>query len=863
MSKLQLKKSEWTYLQIDQMKSLGSNILSGIQPKVEALSDSPVVIEISKEYGEHLLKYLTDDEAIDQHVDFWGAPFSLTYDIGHTVGIDKICVSGMRKLDSSNYSLNDFEIYASESEEELYLEENLVAKYYRSPEEPYYAFARAAKRNTENIYDVSGEARYIGVKILSACPMDEIARISRIAVFSELNNVRHCLKNQMGVSDCLGSLAPVIRGEYKGCPENLINGIALEDDQTVEAESVIEIEFVSDSNINASELYILAKDLEISSISFGGEKVPFECSCEDSFLGRKLYKLSFKEVSAKSLVIGIKKGAVLDTLFSNTAQRFASVDFSSVVVPDYIGAGCNVFPTAFSDYGIREGYNDVYWELEKHHIQKSKPHCVRVWFQIDWVVQTLEQYEQGDWQFDTQDMKSVVKYCEAFRESGVEVELNFGWKVGKSVQDWFCIGGNDEERFKRNAAPKDPFNFAKAAVATLEYLILEKGFDNVKYLTFYNEVPLSANRVYSDFAMHGESIAYWASMAKYTKYFLDRSKIAGMVEIWAAEQCSNFTEIMDRSNILMPEVFGCHSVHRYDVSYTDMCDWCDELTAHSDGKPIVITEFGNSSRIDISWSKNHVNNVLAAANHGVAGAFIWVLAGAPLVDPLNWMHAGSDSDESYEHWTFFPIAETLEDSGESFYEFCLLNQYIPKHAISVRSNPDYTYDDVRFNAFMKDGEYTVFAECKGDRETKIEIDLGKNINRTFYRHTYRRTDKGEGNLIIPPTDKVLDVTDKIEDTLGEGYQLVVYTTVKPVRQVIMDSVDIRVPAGSRVKVGATVLDDDIGQNISYSISKSLIEGAKLEKSEVVIPETAKAGEMLSVKAELKTGEYGVSIIRVI
>ena len=860
MSTLQLKKSKWTSISNDEAKALGKNILSDVSPKVTPLSDEPVVIEIERHYGEHLMKFLTDDMNILRHVDFWGAPFSLTYDIGHPEVMDKICISAYKHTDGSgNYALNDFEVYASNREEDLYNEENLVAKYYRAPDEP---FKIDGDIYADNIFDVSGEARYLGLKILSACPQDEIARIKRVAVFSDFNNTKFSLKERLHVSDCLGSIVPTICGEYKGCPENLTNGIALVDEQTVEAKSDIEIQFVSDTPINANELYILAKDLEVSSVSSDGENVPFECSSEDSFSGRKLYKLTFPQFSANSLAVCIKKGAVLDTLISNTAKRVASVDFSSVISSDYIGAGCDVFPTAFSDYGIREGYNEVYWELEKHHMSKSKPHCVRMWFQIDWVVQTLEQYRNGDWQFDNQNMNSVVKYCEAFRENGIEVELNFGWKVGSAVQDWFAIGGIDEDH-KECSAPKDPFNYAKAAVATLEYLILEKGCDNVKYLTFYNEIALLSGEGHYDSAMHGESVAYWASIAKYTKYFLDRSRIAGMVELWAVEQSGNITQLMDRSNILMPEVFERHSVHRYNLSYDEMCDWCDELVSHSEGKPILITEFGNSNRKTVNWSTNHANNVLAAANHGVSGAFIWVLAGAPLVDPLNWMHAGPNSDESYQHWTFFPIAETLEDAGESFYELCLLNQYIPKHAKSVLANPDYIYKDARFNAFCKDGEYTVFAECCGECETKIEINLGRNINRTFYRHTYRPTSKGEGNLIIPATDKVLEVTDKIEDTASEGHQLIVYTTVKPVRQVIMDSVDIRVPAGSRVKIGATVLDDDLGQSVSYSISKSLIEGAKLENTEVVIPETAKAGEMLSVKAELTTGEYGISIIRVI
>ena len=42
----------------------------------------------------------------------------------------------------------------------------------------------------------------------------------------------------------------------------------------------------------------------------------------------------------------------------------------------------------------------------------------------------------------------------------------------------------------------------------------------------------------------------------------------------------------------------------------------------------------------------------------------------------------------------------------------------------------------------------------------------------------------------------------------------------------------------------------------------LTVGAVLEGNEVVIPSTAKSGDMLAVKAELPTGEYGISIIRI-
>ena len=107
------------------------------------------------------------------------------------------------------------------------------------------------------------------------------------------------------------------------------------------------------------------------------------------------------------------------------------------------------------------------------------------------------------------------------------------------------------------------------------------------------------------------------------------------------------------------------------------------------------------------------------------------------------------------------------------------------------------------------------------------------------------------------------MSDRITDKIDREYSFTVYTTIKPVRQVVMDECDIRVSAGTRVPFGATVLDDESNQEISYSISKSLIAGAEIVGNEVVIPETAKAGDMLALKADLPTGEFGISIIRVI
>ena len=853
---LKFKNLSWLDLSREEKMKLGPNIMEGITPEVVQFGDEEVTYEIRGDFGEHNLMHSTDKNYIMGHVDFRGAPFALTYDIGRTVPVDTVCISSYPSDSAeADFCINDYEIYASLDKDSLYNPESLVHKYYRSEKE--------LKVNLPDfLFSVEGECRYFGLKLIGTClHTEKIARIGLIGLYYIENKIANNFLDYLDDALALPTNLE-IEGDYSGTIEDLMSTQTLNDEKVLTAKSDISLIFGTDGKVSKIPyIYLYGKNIEISEISIDGKTLPVEFDSTESYSGRTLYKVKTNNCKGEKLKVTLKAGAVLDAAVYCSALRYAVVKTSDISDKNFIGGGANVIPTAFSDYGLREGYNEVFWEMEKHHIEKSRPHCVRMWFQIDWIVDTEEQYLNGDWQFDTQDMYSVKKFCEVFRDSGTEIELNFGWKIGTKIQDWFAMSGI---KFNDLSAPADLRNYGKACAALLEHLIIDCGFDNIKYVTFYNEPHARKNPDRADFLCPGDPIAYWASMLKYAKYYVEHSKVRDMVEFWACEESGWHDEAMQRINILAPNDFTTHTIHKYLMTYRDICEFYDkEIVPNKDGKPVVLTEFGNSCRNHISWDKNHINNIMAGATHGVSGAFIWILQGAPLVDPLNWMHAGSNSDGGYSLWTFLPIASDLNDAGESFYEFSLINNYIPFHAVSFYCDTDDIYEDFRINAFYKDGEYTVCVESKGEYETDVNIRFDKDINRKFYRHTYRLHKKSEGNLIIPPVDKVIEVSDRITDKIDREYSFTVYTTIKPVRQVVMDECDIRVSAGTRVPFGATVLDDESNQEISYSISKSLIAGAEIVGNEVVIPETAKAGDMLALKADLPTGEFGISIIRVI
>ena len=857
MANLKIKNDKWCSLSLEEAKDFGANMLGGIKPQLIGLNGQKVFHEKEWDYGPHDLdfNFLTDDNLIPKHIDFHDNPFAFVYDLGAYKNIEKIHISGCGK-DVGNLCINDFELYASDDKDNILSLENRIFAYKRGAEEPFCFDGEYYK---DFVFEVEGKTRYFALKNIGACPFDSISRIARIGLFSkEYTELKRNIPAK--INDCLFNLIPQIKGEFKGNKDGICNYHIFEG---IEALGDIAVSFKNGKKIAANKLYIFGEDIEVSSIKADKEEVEFYILQKETQNIGTLYEVDL-EIAAENIEIEFIKGSKVYNITSDSSLRTAKIKTQKVMIEDFIGGGVDVFPNAFSKMSLDLGYNDVYWELEKHHIQKAKPHCVRMWFQVDWVVDTLEQYNNLDLRFDLPEFKSVVEYCKAFKEQGIEVELDFGWKIGTKIWDWFCIKGiPDDERSR--SAPADLYQYGQVCVKTLEHLVLDLGLDNIKYLSFYNEPNCLINSMQGvDFKCWGDTIAYWGAMMKYTYNFLQKSPLKDKIEIWACEESDRYTVNLDRINNFAPECFTTHSIHRYFIDYDYMCSWYDnQIIPYSDGKPVVLTEYGQGWRSDMRWDRNHVCNLLAGAMHGVSGAFVWVMAGSPLVDPINinWCNSTmQNADNNFQHWAYFPDCETLDEIGESYYELSLPNNYIPFHAKALWSMNDYDYSDCRVNGFHKDGEYTVLVESKGDIKTNIEVKFDKEIGKKFYKMVYKRMPQGEGNMTMPHCVGEFNISDTICDEIGEEYSLTVYTTIKPIPQVIMDKVNIIANPGDKIPLGARVLDSD--ETPVFSISKSLCDGAKIEDGYALVPETAKKGDMFAIKAELPTGQFGIALVRI-
>ncbi len=852
MSNVKIENFKLCSMSIGETQLLGKNLLEGINPEVTSLGNNPFYCEMYQKHNLEFLSYVTDDENITTHVDLFGAPFALTYDLGEVTTAQALQITGF-----GGYVMSGFKLFAADSREDLYNEENMFGEYHRE-NDPNLA-------DKDFIYTLSGSLRYFGFMATEACLKDDILRLARIALYNDFNSTKHRIVDRNTTCNQLEGIVPIVSGEYKGNPEAVAGKIAFNGNDMLTAESNITITYKSDTFFDINQLYLIGSNINIIDVICNGKPTEFTITSKPTYCSEEINLLS-GNFGGSELEIKLAEGSVLDLIFSDTHIRKAKVDFGEVVCPDFVGTGTNLIPTFFSNMGIEGGSNEVFWEMEKHHISKARPHVARMWFQVDWITDNEQDYYNRKYTFDSQNMKSVKKYLEACRENGVEVLFNFGWKVGCSVQDWFCVGGVGETYpyGLRQAAPRDLRQYGIALADTLEHLILDCGFDNIKYVTFYNEPRFPANDIKGDFAAQGDKVGYWAMMLRYAKHYVDGSKVKGMVDFWGAEEDHWWPEWMSGLNMLAPDCFTTHTIHRYRLSYDDICKlYREEVIPYLDGKPAILTEYGNCYRSSINWEANHINNLLAGANLGVSGAFNWILSDAPLVDPLNWWHNDpGNMDRRYSLWSYLPAAENLNHTAEIYYELSLWAHYIPNHCKSVKTELVKPYGDLRICAFTNDGNYTVCVENKGDNPTtEIEIKFNKALNQKLYKYVYRRrTDQGEANLTVPHSEAEIFVGDTLCDTLGEGYEFAVYSTIPPIRQVLMSQCDVRVEAGATVELSAEVLGCDFTP--TWSISKSLMEGATLEGTTIKVPSTAKPGEMLSVKAELPTGEYGISIIRV-
>lgn len=856
----------------DILPLFGVNLLSGI---------TPVVLDAdNQEFEEICFNGKTDKSAVSRltqpfkptsvgHIDIETPCCSLIYDLKSSIKADRIIIAGF--FDGENdYGIADYDLYLSETAEELFKEDSHIVSYNNAG-----LWNQEKTRNhCDQVFDISGySGRFFCLRINKSNPTDDIIRLSTVGLFNHDITDQLTFSNKTFGDNALIGFTPTAHGSYSADLSYLTDGICFNGQKRIYLDSDTEYIYSLKNTQLIGSIGIVGSPSAIEHCVVYLSQSKDEVWNDENLTEVKveMHPTSRQGLSAarfvmcepvRATVIGLKFSALdyLDEISLEVLSREISVFPDKILCDDFVGFGVNCLPMALMEESLARGYNDVYWELEKSRIKKARPAVVRFWFQLDWVVTTKEDYENGIYDFNSSKMQSVYRYLDAFKESGSEIELNFGWKSSLRICNWLNFSGEKPQ----NAAPKDLTLFSACCSATLKELIFNRGYSHIKYLTFFNEPNYGVSDL-GDFNVPDKN-----PMEYYMKLFTavhDRLKDDGLlshISMWGCEQSGHDDgqwEWTQKAAELLNSRISTITQHRFQYSYDELMNFFAQHKSKADGHNMLISEYGVSPEL-ISWERSHAAYSMAVHNSGYSGALLWAMSGVFITDPCSFM-----MNNPFDLWNFMPLENNVQRVNPVYGETCLQMNYIPPHASSVLTSVE-AANDIRAAAFTSENDFLLFVEVKESAHGRtIDVNLGFQPDGPLYRYSYKRSFKSDGNAKIVPCDKtIMPANASFSDSLDTDYQLVLYTSVPPKTQVVLEPVMFVAKAGDTVTLNAAILDGEDEESIDWSVCATTSgEGKITEAGEFTVPKKAATGDMFAVKAALHrdNGIYGVALIKAV
>ncbi len=554
-----------------------------------------------------------------------------------------------------------------------------------------------------------------------------------------------------------------------------------------------------------------------------------------------------RRVTARMIAIAITLLCAIQVLVATQPAQASPVTTTITVAPsqvinnDFYGVGVDVIPAVLMENNRSKGYDEGYWEIDKERIHSLQPKVARVWFQPDWF-----ETAKGVYDWNTPKMQAFYSYLDVLKAAGTEVEFNYGWKVSRAAQSWFSLPGVPA----RISAPADLDDFAAAGSAVLNELITQRGYSNIKYLTFYNEPNGSW-----DFEAPGDQQAYYAQMARAVHNKLIADGRRNLVKIWGPEEwnAASWTQYMAQN---ADDVFDAYSFHVYGGTYSGLSSEISTRRAAIGSKPLIMSEFGFQGTYDSWWDAGYGNYIIKAANEGLSSALIWQLNGVWVEDP----DEDTDTNDTYTLWD---TVLTAQSPNPRYYEAGLLLRYVPAHSQVLQTVT--STDDVRAATFRNSaGDYTIVVETNENADPRtLQFDFsGLGVNKTFHRMVYNDAVTPEPHAALPGVSANFSATTGFTDSgVSAQRNVIVYTTLAPEGQVSVSPTRASISGGQSVSLSSAVSDLG-GTGVTWSVvgsgNGSVTSGGVYTAPSVLAPRNVAVRATSTVDASV----YGVALIHV-
>ena len=569
-------------------------------------------------------------------------------------------------------------------------------------------------------------------------------------------------------------------------------------------------------------------------------------------------------------------------------KRTITVDTGKALWEDYMSIGSNLFVEAMSPYfQDKYGFNQSYFELQKKQIQSLNITTGRLIFGVaTMVTNTEENPQRSDWQnnkdyinykngiydFENDDMQSLYKYLEMYKEVGTEIYINFGFNDGDRIAKWF-------KQPLQSGTVRDLDLFAKAAAALLNELINNRGFTNVTGIAFYNEPTEWTD----SFNTLGSKPLYYSYMIEKTYNCLKKYNLQNKVKFRGPEHTTvdydMVTSWVDLFKNRLGSIFANITHHTYyspaaNVDYNYYFDFYTKLYAHT-GLRTLAGEYLNSWYDEKAiamdkknrWNYSDASQLIANANTGGLGLVNWEGIGG--CEPNIPYYGGGG------YISVFPTSKETAQQIGVFYNGCaLINNYVGAHADTLKVS--WTGDDIRTSAFRReDGEYTVIVESNyADADRELTVNFGKNLGKKVYKYTFTYPDGNNPQKGTTVSDSIIpqsvgsfnNVGSKFTDTLSKDYCVYVYTTAAPKKQVKFEKTWYDCGKNTAQQLSASKLDCSASDQIVWSVLSSTGNNkGSISSNGLYTPASdAKAGDLIAVKAALKGNPkvYSVALVNI-
>ena len=362
----------------------------------------------------------------------------------------------------------------------------------------------------------------------------------------------------------------------------------------------------------------------------------------------------------------------------------------AAAIDSFLGFGAQGDMFLITDVALKEGIVKEDIDRLKEYISDMKIHHVRLFFSYKWWENTIGVRADPK---QSADLENFVELVRIYYEYGVEVNV-CPWGDSFAYASWQISTDG-------NRAPPDSaiVPTAQSLAALLKYLIVDLGFDNVKYVTLANEPDNDPTTMFNTYRYKKSIKALdWALRAEGIR---DRLRIIGSDDSSAPMFASNtwFRRATDSDVIKYMDYAASHTYVHWIPTVPLLSEWIRDriqiLEQRSPDRqiPLVITEYGYGyapgENEKYEYGLFIVDFAIEAVNSGVALLTHWSLADTYY------------DAQTYSQWGLIRFKTAGWSARPPWYSYSLLTRHTsPGDSVYAFDSP--TGSGIRASLFRND-----------------------------------------------------------------------------------------------------------------------------------------------------------------